>query len=143
VPLLDDALEATFGVAHDATIAGRVVQTHAHQRADRAVPAMCAVLLDERDERFGPDERHVAGEHEQRRRFVCERIARGHDGVACAALFGLRDKDRAGCAQLFAHRRLHLSGLMTDYDVNGPAFAYERGGRVADVRDERATTELM
>jgi hypothetical protein len=65
VLLFDDALEAPFRIAHDAPVAGRIVKAHAQERAGRAVPAMRAVLVDERAERLRAHERHVAGEHEQ------------------------------------------------------------------------------
>src|ERR1051325_2116032 len=62
VPLLDYLFKASLFVAHDATVARRVVEADGKQRAGRAVPAMSAMLVKERSQGLRIYQRHVAGE---------------------------------------------------------------------------------
>ena len=61
VLLFDDPVEKTFFVADDASVTGRVIQFDGQKRASRAFSAVRLMLLDEPDESFLSNHRHIAG----------------------------------------------------------------------------------
>src|SRR5205085_12039664 len=103
VLLLNYLLKTPVIISHDPPVARWVFQSNSQHCARCAAPAMCTVLLNERAQSFSANEWHIAGENQKRRACLTERIARGHDGVARAALLGLSDEDRAMLAKFLAH----------------------------------------
>ena len=118
VALLDDAQHPVVGTADDPAVAGRVVQ-HRRQHGDGVVVG--DVGGDELVERLGPQQRRVAGEHDDRR-LVVEVVAR--DGrhparrrVAGAALLELLDeRDVRPRRGELGDLRGDLLGVMADDD---------------------------
>ncbi len=88
---LDHAVHAAAGVPHHAAVAARVGELHRRDRRPRV-----AVTGDQRLDRLGGEQRHVAVDDERR----CARIDQaggGHDGAAGAVGLGLHgDLDALG-----------------------------------------------
>ena len=94
---LDDPLDRAVGPADDAAVRTGVV---GHEGEDGRRGALTPVLLDERLEQLGREERRVAGEDEDVLDAVPHGVARRADGIAGAERL-LLDRD-AGVAELVA-----------------------------------------
>ncbi len=124
---LDDPLDVAVVVAHDAAVAGRVVERH---RRHRGGGARAVVLRDERRDRRAGDERHVARQHDDGALRIDVRGG-GLDGAAGAVGFELDD---AGDG--VAGRKPAFEGVRVRVDDDDSVGAgVERGGdRPADER---------
>ena len=86
VLLLDDAGDRARPVAHDASVAGGVIELCGEDRQRRSIGlARC----DERRDGLGPHQRRVAGEHDQRAIDTGQGVLGTHHGVPGAELLVL------------------------------------------------------
>ena len=113
VAVLDDALDVAVGVADDAAVAGRVVEDRRGQRRRRLLGL---VLLDQRLEGLGPDQRTVAAQHERLAREILQMLLAAHDGVGGAQLLGLLHPDDV--RRIVGKSLLDLVGAEPDDHVN-------------------------
>ena len=144
VAVLDDALGLAVVLADDPAVAGRVVDDARQQRRRVAVGD---VRLDEFGERLGPQQRGVAGEHDDDRVVVVVVVAGegGHPdrrGVTGAVLFDLFDEGDVGPGRRELLDLLrHLLGAMADDE--GRPLGSEELESVDDVEHHRPPADQV
>ncbi|OIQ86786.1 hypothetical protein GALL_313750 [mine drainage metagenome] len=131
VLVLDDALHAPGGVAHDAAVAGGVVELDAEQPQRAGAGG-----VEQRLQRRRAHQRHVAVQH-QHHRVVVERVGRLQHRVAGAELRLLLAERRAGGGK----RGADLLGAVADDD--DAALRVELRGGIQHVREQRAPGQRL
>jgi len=128
--LLDDARHPTGGVTHDTTITRRIGQLHG-QNGQRVTCRMRQFL-----QRLGPDQGHIAIQHQGRSGFRQERYGE-HDGMAGSELRILQHPGQIGDIDGGAN---HLAAV----PINDAQLLRSKAARRVDhVREERLTGERM
>ena len=135
--MLDDAVEAAVGGAHDAAVAARVVE----HRAQKGCSTRCrAVLGDEFGEGVGVEHRHVAADDNHLAGEVCGQSGeRDLDGSPGAWYLVLID-DRGLWHELGDHANDPVTLVPHDRD---DLCRLERASGRQHVTDERNTSERM
>ena len=134
VLLLDDRVHGAVGTADDAAVAGRLVELrgqHGHG------VALLGVVVDERAQGLGGEQRDVAVGHDDGAGQVGQLGERALHGVTGAAL-------------LVLHRRTHLGGDLAEVgdhlvaavaDDDNEMFGVERFGRLDRVADQASSAD--
>ena len=87
--VFDDGLDAAFGVAHDPAVRAGIGKLGGENRGGGFA---AAVRIEQGRERFGAQQRRVAGEHDRELRAFANRAPRDLHGVPRAALRFLQDR---------------------------------------------------
>ena len=117
IAMLDNGTDAAFGIAHDAAVAGGVIEV-CHQHGQSGVEA------EQMAQGGRADQRHVAVQHQHARAIGDGRHGLLH-GVAGAALLALLGPLQIA---LLCERGLHLLAGVTVHDVDNGGFERPRSG---------------
>src|SRR6185437_1548227 len=111
VALLDDFSKMAIGVANDAPVAGRIVETNTQYRT---VSTCVVVLFDQLSQCLDPNHWNIAIHNEDQRLGIFQDAARRFNRIPCASLFLLHHEARQ-LANFSQYRTLNFFSLVA-YD---------------------------